>query len=124
MVLVEDHDDVRSVITALLAYDPRFEVVGEATNGVEGIEAVRQHQPDLVLLDLAMPVMDGLTALPHILAAAPRTRVVALSAFGTDRTVNAAMDQGATAFVHKGAQLIDHLIPVLHHVIGGAPASP
>lgn len=116
LVLVDDAPEVRGVIRALLRRDPTFSVIGEAGDGAEGVRAVGELQPDLVLLDLAMPVMDGLTALPLIQKAAPDTRIVVLSAFGTDRTVEAAMAAGATAFIHKGGDLADQLLPVLQAV--------
>ena len=117
VVLVDDAPDVRSVITALMRRDPSFKVVGEAGDGAAGVEVVRELKPDLVLLDLAMPVMDGLTALPLMLAASPSTAVVVLSAFGTDRTVQAAMAAGATAFIHKGGDLPDELLPTLQAAV-------
>jgi DNA-binding NarL/FixJ family response regulator len=116
LVLVDDAPEVRGVIKALLRRDQSFRVIGEAGDGAEGVRLVGELQPDLVLLDLAMPVMDGLTALPLILEAAPATQVVVLSAFGTDRTVQAAMNAGATAFIHKGGDLADELLPILKRV--------
>lgn len=113
LVLVDDAREVRGVIKALLRRDRSFSVIGEAGDGAQGVEVVRELQPDLVLLDLAMPVMDGLTALPLMLRAAPDTGVIVLSAFGTDRTVEAAMAGGATAFIHKGGELTDQLLPTL-----------
>jgi len=113
IVLVEDHPDVRSVISGLLSFEDRFEIVGEAADGVEGIAVTEREQPDVVLLDLAMPVMDGLTALPEIQKVAPGAKVIVLSGFGTDRTVHAAMRSGACAFLHKDADLASNLIRVL-----------
>ena len=117
VVLVDDASDVRDVIKALLRRNKSFRVVGEAGDGARGVEVVKDLQPDLVLLDLAMPVMDGLTALPLMLKASPSTRVVVLSAFGTDRTVEAAMKAGAAAFVHKGGELPDVLLPTLQDAL-------
>lgn len=119
IVLVEDHPDVRGVIGALLSYEDRFVLVGEAENGQEGITVARREQPDIVLLDLAMPVMDGLTALPIIQEAVPQAKIVVLSGFGTDRTVHAAMRAGASAFLHKDADLPTNLIQVLDRVTNG-----
>jgi DNA-binding NarL/FixJ family response regulator len=119
VIVVDDHPDVRSVIGALLSYEERFTLVGEATNGEEGIALARSEQPDVVLLDLAMPVMDGLTALPEIQEAAPTAKVVVLSGFGTDRTVHSAMQAGASAFLHKDADLAVNLVPVLEKVTAG-----
>ena len=119
VIVVEDHPDVRSVIAALLSIEERFAVVGEARNGEEGIDLTEREQPDVVLLDLAMPVMDGLTALPAIQMVAPDTKVIVLSGFGTDRTVHAAMKAGASAFLHKDADLSINLVRVLDKVSDG-----
>ena len=113
IVVVEDHPDVRSVISGLLFFEDRFEIVGEAADGVEGIAVTQKEQPDVVLLDLAMPLMDGLTALPEIQKVAPAAKVIVLSGFGTDHTVHAAMRAGACAFLHKDADLATNLIRVL-----------
>ncbi|MHB1855087.1 MAG: response regulator transcription factor [Acidimicrobiales bacterium] len=118
VVLVDDTPDVRRVISAMLAHDGRFQVVGEAGNGREGVDLAGRLQPDLVLLDLAMPVMDGLTALPLIREAATGTKVVVLSAFGNDQTVQAAMNGGADSFVIKGGRILETLFPVLEEVLG------
>jgi DNA-binding NarL/FixJ family response regulator len=119
VVLVDDAADVREVIAALLRREQSFQVVGQAGDGAAGVELVRELRPDLVLLDLAMPVMDGLTALPLMLEASPDTRVVVLSAFGTDATVAAAMNAGASAFLHKGATLPQLLVPALRGALVG-----
>ena len=120
VILVEDHPDVRSVIGALLSDEERFTLVGEAVNGEEGIALAKTEQPDVVLLDLAMPVMDGLTALPRIQQAAPAAKVVVLSGFGTDQTVHAAMRAGASAFLHKDADMPTNLVLVLEKVTSGS----
>lgn len=117
VLLVDDDEDVRAVVTALLVQDGGFTVVGEAADGAAGVTLAGHLRPDVVLLDLAMPVMDGLSALPEILRVAPASDVVVLSAFGTDRTVHAALDAGAAGFVHKGADLPGRLIPVLEAVV-------
>ena len=121
IVLIDDDPDVRGVIRALLADDGGFEVVGQAPDGASGMSLAAHLRPDIVLLDLAMPVMDGLSVLPEIRRLTPESRVIVLSAFGTDRTVRSAMAGGALAFVHKGAGLADELIPVLHEVLAARP---
>ena len=121
VLVVEDHPDVRNVIRALLAAEEGYVVVAEAANGEEGIRAADQQQPDVVLLDLAMPVMDGLAALPGIQEMAPDAKIIVLSGFGTDRTVHAAMHAGATAFVHKDADLATNLVRVVEKVVSGDP---
>lgn len=122
-VIVDDHPDVRAVVAAILSVDGRFEVVGEAADGKEAVDAVAASAPDLVLLDLAMPVMDGLQALPLIKAAAPGVAVIVLSGFGTDQTVRAALASGADAFLPKGADLVDGLVATCLEVLRDRPPS-
>ena len=122
-VVVDDHDQVRTVIVELVTRDPDFDVVGEAVNGEDAIAVASREQPDIVLLDLSMPVMDGLQALPRILAVVPECRVIVLSGFGTDETVRAAMSQGAVAFVQKEAGLYRTLLPVLRSAVDPAAAA-
>lgn len=124
MVVVDDSPDVRRVIAALLDEEGEsFVVVGEAGDGKEGVSVVKREQPDLVLLDLAMPVMDGLEALPRILLVAPSTRVIVMSGFGTDAMVHAAMARGARAFIAKGADLATKLVATMKAVGGGEVSS-
>lgn len=79
VVLVDDDSDLRTVTRRLLERDGRFVVVGEAGDGAEGVDVVSEQQPDVVLLDLAMPVMDGVRAIPAIRGKSPGTRVVVLT---------------------------------------------
>jgi DNA-binding NarL/FixJ family response regulator len=97
-------DDVaafRALMRYTLQEDPGIEVVGEAADGMAAIAAAERLQPDVVLLDLTMPVLDGIDAIPSVLERAPGTRVVALSGWGADRMGEAAREQGAFAYVEK-----------------------
>lgn len=120
VLVVDDSQDVRGVVRALLTLDGRFAVVAEAPDGMAGVQAARLQQPDLVLLDIAMPKLDGLAALPRIRSAAPASAVVVLSAFGTDRMVHAALAEGAAGFVHKSAGLAQDLMPACLQAVGAA----
>ena len=80
VLVVDDTDDVRLLLRIALRGDPRFEVAGEAANGQEALDAVADSCPDAVLLDVMMPVMDGLTALPLLLERCPELHVVVVSA--------------------------------------------
>lgn len=112
VVLVDDATDLRLLIGRLLERDGRFVVVAQAADGAEGVRAVAEHQPDLCLLDLSMPVMDGLEALPRIQAACPGTRVVILSGLDSDEMERTAMQLGAVGYVEKGASF-DRLADIL-----------
>jgi DNA-binding NarL/FixJ family response regulator len=113
VLLVDDDSDVRAVLTALLRNDGTFEIVGSAPDGAAGISVAAHEHPDVVLLDLSMPVMDGMTALQEIRRVSPESSVIVLSAFGSDQTVAAAMNAGASGFLHKGADMAQRLVPAL-----------
>ena len=104
VLVVDDDPRLREVVGLALQFDGSFEVVAEASDGTEAIERAGAHQPDLVLLDLAMPGMDGRQAIPHILDAAPASKIVVLSA--CDR---AGADDGplcgTSGFLHKSVDL-------------------
>src|SRR4051794_20664553 len=82
VVVVDDAEDLRPLVRMAIERSGRFSVVAEASDGAQGVDAVRAAQPDLVLLDIAMPVMDGLQALPLMADACPHAIVVMLSGFG------------------------------------------
>ena len=97
-------DDVaafRALMRYTLQEDPEIEVVGEAADGMAAIATAERLQPDVVLLDLTMPILDGIDAIPSLLRCAPGARVVALSGWGADRMGEAAREQGAVAYVEK-----------------------
>jgi DNA-binding NarL/FixJ family response regulator len=100
ILLVDDHPITRDALGALLSQHG-FEVVGEASDGAEAIELARRHRPELVLLDLSMPGMDGLEALPKLRQAAPETEVVVLTASGTEANLLAAIRGGAAGYLLK-----------------------
>ncbi|HUR78060.1 MAG TPA: response regulator [Acidimicrobiales bacterium] len=110
VLIADDTAIVRTVVTRILRSDERFDVVGEATNGREAVEHATAMHPDLVLLDLAMPEMDGLEALPLIRQISPAPNVIVLSAFSPDQMAAAAIDAGALAYLEKN-QLATKLIP-------------
>lgn len=103
VVLADDQTLVRAGFAQLLARDPEIEVVGEVGDGQAAIDLVREHQPDVVLMDIRMPVMDGLEATRRILAdtRTSDTSVVVLTTFETDENVFTALQVGATGFLLK-----------------------
>lgn len=117
VLLVDDALDIRMLVRMGLERDGRFVVIAEADNGREAIDHAREHQPDVVVLDIAMPVMDGLEALPEIREAAPSSRVVMLSGFTSESMRVGATDQGADAYIEKGTPL-PRIAEVLVDVVG------
>jgi CheY-like chemotaxis protein len=105
VVIVDDTEDVRLLLTMTLKVDGRFEMVGTAANGRLGIDVCREVQPDGILLDVMMPVLDGLGALPELREACPDARIVMLSANDQPDVVERARRLGADAFVTKGGPL-------------------
>src|SRR3989304_4800308 len=105
VLIVDDHAMVRQGLRTFLELqdnsDLPIEVVGEATNGVEAAELARQTQPDIVLLDLVMPEMDGLQATPKIIEASPHSRVIILTSFGEEDKVLPAIRAGAQGYLLK-----------------------
>lgn len=99
LVIVDDSDDMRMVLRMSLEGD-YFEIVGEAANGLEAIEIVTQERPDGVILDLAMPVMDGFDAMDEIRRISPESKIVVVTASGKSMMAEAA-GRGADFFVDK-----------------------
>lgn len=125
IVIVDDAAEVRSLVRTRLRLSRKLAVVGEAASGAEAIEVAREQQPTLMLLDVSMPVMDGLEALPQVLAVSPDTRVVMYSGFQEQGLAHRALDLGASVFLEKSSSL-DTLADELVAVLGTAtaPAAP
>jgi YesN/AraC family two-component response regulator len=90
-----------------LELDGRFEIVGEAANGKEAVQLAADEHPDVVILDLAMPVMDGMEAIPQIREVSPETKIVMLTGFDSGRLSEQAMSLGAHAYLEKSLALLD-----------------
>lgn len=105
VVLCDDVPALRALLRAVLEEHPGIEVVGEAGDGGEVVEVATRTRPDVVLLDLAMPRVDGLQATSLILAASPGTRVVGLSGFARDEVAEQLLEAGAVAYLEKGVDL-------------------
>jgi DNA-binding NarL/FixJ family response regulator len=103
VLLADDHRLVRAGLRALLDATPDIEVVAEATDGEEAMSLIRQLQPDVALLDIAMPKLSGLAVLHQVTAAALRTRVLLLSMYDNDEYVAEAIRAGAAGYLVKDA---------------------
>jgi signal transduction histidine kinase/DNA-binding NarL/FixJ family response regulator len=125
MVIIDDTRDLRDLL-ALAFRKGGFDVVGEAGDGSVGIDVVRATRPDLVLLDLAMPVLDGIEALPTIRRLCPAARIVVLSGFGAQQMSARAVAAGADGYVQKAAPLatiLDYVRDLVDDMASGpAPA--
>ena len=104
ILLADDHAVVRQGLRMFLGLDPDLEVVGEASNGAEAVEQARLLQPDVVLMDLVMPVMDGITAIAEIRGALPDIEVIALTSVLEDASVVGAVKAGAIGYLLKDTQ--------------------
>ena len=121
VLLADDVAALRRLVRIVLEGDGRFQVVGEAADGLEAQRMAGETQPDLVLLDLSMPRADGLEALPGIRRAAPRARVVLFSGFTADRMAIPGRALGADAYIEKGAtpeELVRGLLLVMESESG------
>jgi two-component system, NarL family, response regulator LiaR len=104
ILLVDDHSVVRQGLRLFLKYDPELEVVGEAADGAQALSLARELQPDVVLMDLVMPVMDGITATAAIRRELPDTEVLALTSVLEDASVVGAVRAGAIGYLLKDTQ--------------------
>jgi DNA-binding NarL/FixJ family response regulator len=120
VLLAEDHDIVREGLRSLLELGGDFEVVGEATNGRQAVDLVRKLRPAVVVMDIAMPVLNGFEATRQILLAAPATRVLVLSAHSDDEYVAKMAAAGASGYLVKqnSGQV---LVRAVREIAGGRP---
>jgi DNA-binding NarL/FixJ family response regulator len=103
LLIVDDHPVVRDGLVAILSIQPDFQVIGEATSGEDALAFVRQHQPDVILMDLEMPGMDGVETIRLLREDQPDVRVVVFTAFDTDERILNAVQAGAKGYLLKGA---------------------
>jgi len=101
VLIVDDHLVVRTGIRALLALEAEIEVVGEARDGAEAVAEAERLRPDVILMDLVMPHMDGIAAIEHILALQPAARILVLTSFAADEKVFPAIRAGALGYTLK-----------------------
>jgi DNA-binding NarL/FixJ family response regulator len=119
----DDHPLIRAGLAAMLAGEADMRVVAEAATGKEAIEQYREHRPDVVLMDLRMPVMDGLSACEAIVAESPDAKIVMLTTFDGDEDIYRALDAGAKGYVLKD-MLRTEIVGVVRTVHSGRRAIP
>lgn len=118
VVLVEDHQIVREGLYAMLASQDDIEVVGEASDGREALQVVAEHSPDLVVMDLNMPKLNGVDAIAQLRKISPSTHVLVLSMHGGEEYVRPAIRAGASGYLLKGAGLSE-LVKAIRAVLDG-----
>ena len=123
VMIVDDSDDLRELLSMVIERHPDgWRVVATAAEGKQAVEEARTSQPDLVLLDIAMPVMDGMQALPRILEVAPQAVVVMLSGYPFSTVGQQALNAGAHGYLEK-SDLVNGLIPRLEKILDSTPTS-
>ena len=116
--ITEDHAIVRKGIRALLTLEPGIEVVGEAGNGLEAVQGIERSRPDVILMDLVMPEMDGIEAIRQVLARRPEARILVLTSFGSEDKVFPAIKAGAIGYLLKDSEPGD-LVRAIRQVYRG-----
>jgi DNA-binding NarL/FixJ family response regulator len=124
IVLVDDHKIMRDGIRAILQHDGAFQVVGEAENGVDALQIAKEIRPDVVLMDIGMPGLNGIEATTELLRHLPSTKVVILSMYDDENSIVSAIRSGARAFVLKKASDSDLLDALRTVAKGGSYLSP
>ena len=126
VLLVDDHALLRTGVANIINQEPDLHVVAEAGNGVEALDAFEQHRPDVTLLDLRMPVMEGVEAIRRIRERDSRALVIVLTTYDTDEEISRALKAGAKAYVLKDIAA-DDLVACIRDVLAGktyiAPAA-
>lgn len=120
ILLVDDHDMVRRGLSVFLLANEDFKLVGEAVNGQEAVEQCALLQPDVVLMDLMMPVMDGVSATKVIRDQYPQIQVIALTSFSEEKLVEASLKAGAIGYLFKNVS-VDELAAAIRAAAKGEP---
>lgn len=123
ILAADDHPLIRAGVAAFLATEPGITVVAEVENGEEALEKYRETRPDLVLMDLSMPVMDGLEATRAILAEFPEARIVVLTTYAGDEDIHRALDAGAMGYMVKD-MMVAEVLKIIRLVMSGRRGIP
>jgi DNA-binding NarL/FixJ family response regulator len=119
VLLADDEAMIRAGVSAILGAAPDIDVVAEAADGRAAVEAARAHRPDVALLDIRMPVLDGLSAAAELRSAVPQTAVIMLTTFGEDEYIAGALESGVSGFLLKSGDPYE-LMAAVRAVHGGA----
>lgn len=118
VLLVDDHNVVRSGLATFLSAYEDLELVGEAKNGIEAVNFCHQQQPDVILMDLMMPIMDGVSATRAILADYPQIKIIAMTSFDEANLVNEVLGAGAMSYLLKNITA-DELVKAIRDAVSG-----
>ncbi|GGZ35674.1 DNA-binding response regulator [Streptomyces inusitatus] len=124
VLLADDEELIRHAVRLILRHAEGIEVVGEAVNGEEAVRVAAETRPDVALVDIRMPVLDGLATIERLLALRPRPRVVMLTTFGDDENVTRALRAGATGFLLKDEGPEELIRAIRAAAVGDAVLSP
>ena len=122
-MIADDHFVVRMGLAAVVNTQPDMSVIGEATNGKQAVEMYRQHRPDVVLMDVRMPEMDGIEAITAIRKDYPDSRIIVLTTYDGDEDIYRALQAGARAYLLKDS-LRDGLVEAIRAVYAGQRRIP
>lgn len=123
ILIAEDHAVVRDGLAAVLKFEPDMNVVGLAKNGEEAVEQFRELKPDVVLMDLAMPELDGAAAIAAIRTESPHARILVLTTYDNDESVFRALENGAKGYLLKDCSTADLLAAIRQIHAGGTHVS-
>ena len=124
VLVVDDHGVVRDGLGRVVAAQPDLELVAAAANGAEAVELCRTARPDVVLMDLEMPVLDGIEACRAILAESPETAVLVLTSFSDHKRITGALEAGAVGYLLKDASAEEVVNGIRAAAAGGSPLDP
>jgi two-component system NarL family response regulator len=118
VLVVDDHALLRTGVANIINQEPAFEVVAEAANGIDAVGAFERHRPDVTLMDLRMPGMEGVEAISRIRAIDPHARVIVLTTYDADEDIARALQAGAKAYILKDIAA-SALVACIHDVLAG-----
>jgi len=123
VLTADDHPVVRAGIAAMIANEPDIDIVAEGRDGAEAVALFEAHRPDVVLIDLRMPKLDGVSAIRAIRSIEPNARIVALTTYDGDTDIHRALSAGASAYLLKDA-MVDELVAAIHTAFSGKRVIP